>query len=295
MNIEDFVAAPIEQVRKVAPETLVWIVEGTRRSAALAGVEPASEDYPRWSIFRMAECLEIIFRHGVRHVLTPILSPSHFSEVTPRYRERLIDWVKLYTSDPEVVRAYGKWRLRLIGYGGLSELDSVAEQMKAMSPTESEGTVWIMVIPSAETLWDDVFAAMQRSGAANRAELIRACYGEDVAPATLLMSFGKPVISLDQIPPPLVGKMNCYWTQQPGYRLTERAFRTILFDAAYVRRTWRRDKTGRAEQAIGQRNAWEEGPVVGLGVRVGPFWYPAPTHFPDGVVGELPEWSPEAE
>lgn len=295
MKLEHFLTAPIEQVRRFAPETLIWTVEGTRRSAALAGVDPSSEDYPRWSILRMAECLEIIFGHGVRHVFTAILSPSHFGETTARYRERLIDWVGLYVNDPEIVRAFGRWRLRLIGSGRLPDLSPIADRMKATTPPGAEHTVWIMVIPSVDTLWDDVLAAMARSGATDRRDLIRACYGEDIPPAKLLISFGKPVVSLDQIPPLLVGKMDCYWTQQPGYRLTEESFRRVLFDAAFVRRTWRQDKTGRAERALDYRAAWEEGPIVGLGVRVGPFWYPAPNCLPEGVAGELPEQAPRGD
>ncbi|QDF07567.1 hypothetical protein BHS04_30845 [Myxococcus xanthus] len=82
------------------------------------------------------------------------------------------------------------------------------------------------------------------------------------------------------LPPLLQGPMDCYFTQRPGYRLTERELRTVLYDHAYLRRTWRADKTGRAEEAISHRRAWEEGPMVGLGIRLGPFWYPAPMTVP---------------
>ncbi|HXF63764.1 MAG TPA: hypothetical protein VNK95_19220 [Caldilineaceae bacterium] len=64
--------------------------------------------------------------------------------------------------------------------------------------------------------------------------------------------------------------------------------RTILYDYAYVRPTWQADKTGRAEQALKYRQAWEDPPVVGLGVRLGPFWYPAP-------IPPVPATPPEPE
>ena len=48
----------------------------------------------------------------------------------------------------------------------------------------------------------------------------------------------------------------------------------MLYDHAFVRRTWQLDKTGRAEQAIAHRRDWEEGGVLGLGIKKGPFWYP---------------------
>ncbi|MFY0538084.1 hypothetical protein [Nannocystis pusilla] len=74
--------------------------------------------------------------------------------------------------------------------------------------------------------------------------------------------------------------MDAYWTQRPGYRIDEREFRTILYDHLHVRRTWREDKTGRDEAAKETRRAWEEGPTLGLGARLGPFWYPSPTREP---------------
>jgi len=70
--------------------------------------------------------------------------------------------------------------------------------------------------------------------------------------------------------------LQCYWSQRPGFRLDERQLRRILYDYAYTRRTWREDKTGRAEKALAHRSVWERGPTIGLGVRLGPFWYPAP-------------------
>jgi hypothetical protein len=129
-------------------------------------------------------------------------------------------------------------------------------------------------------------SAAGRSGAQTRRDSIRALYGEDIPLATMMVAFGKPVISPDQVPPLLVGKMDCYWTQRPGYRMTERELRTMLYDHAYVRRTWRTDKTGRAEEALAFRRAWEEGPTLGLGIRLGPFWYPAKTTTPADEPGE---------
>lgn len=96
--------------------------------------------------------------------------------------------------------------------------------------------------------------------------------GEDIPPATLYLALGKPTISLDIIPPLLIGNIQCYWTQQPGYTLTEKQLRTILYDYAYLRRTWREEKLDRAKEALADRPAWEEGPILGLGMQLGPFW-----------------------
>lgn len=273
-SLEQFLAAPIEEVRRVAPAMLLWVVEGTRRSAALAG---HSEDYPRWSLQRMCDCLEVFFHHGVRHVFNPMLTPSQFAETTPGYRERLFDWVALMADDAEVLRRFQQqgWRVRLLGGHSLPQLRPIAQRLAAATP-QGEHTLWCSVVAESGAVWAEVLDAITSHGARTREEAIRALYGEDLPLATLLLAFGKPVFSTDQLPPLLVGKVDCYWTQQPGYRVSELDFRTVLYDAAFVRRTWREDKTGRAQEALNHRQAWEDGPILGLGARLGPFWYPLP-------------------
>jgi hypothetical protein len=273
-TLEQFLAAPVEEVRRVAPAMLMWVVEGTRRSAALAG---HSADYPRWSLQRMCDCLEVFFHHGVRHVFNPMLTPSQFAEITPNYRERLFDWVALLVDDPEVLRRFQQSgiRVRLVGEQSLPQLRPIAQRLADATP-HGEHTLWCSVVAESGQVWAEVMSAITSSSAKTREEAIRALYGEELPLATLLWAFGKPVFSTDQLPPLLLGKMDCYWSQQPGYRVSERDFRAVLYDAAFVRRTWREDKTGRPEEALSHRQAWEEGPILGLGVRLGPFWYPAP-------------------
>ncbi len=59
-----------------------------------------------------------------------------------------------------------------------------------------------------------------------------------------------------------------------GYGLDTKLFRTILYDFLYLRKTWKVDKRGRAEQAKAHCHYWDNPPVVGLGQRLGPFWVP---------------------
>ncbi|REG33146.1 hypothetical protein ATI61_104436 [Archangium gephyra] len=286
-SLERFLTAPLEEVRQVVPATLVWVVEGTRRSAALAGIDVRTEDYARWSMARMNECVGMFFHHGVRHVFTPLLTPSQFAEVPPRYRERLFDWVAMLVRERELLAPYlqNGWRLRLLGAESLPELRPLAEEFAAATP-RGEHTLWCSIVAESGAPWNELLQAVVRTGSRTREDAIRALYGEDIPLASLMVAFGKPLVSPEQVPPLLAGKMDCYFTQRPGYRITEREFRTILHDHAYVRRTWRPDKTGRAEEATEFRRAWEEGPLLGLGIRLGPFWYPAPLALP---LEELPE------
>ena len=52
-----------------------------------------------------------------------------------------------------------------------------------------------------------------------------------------------------------------------------------FYDYAYLRATWQADKEGRATAARAHRSIWESAQTLGLGTRLGPFWYPAP--FPE--------------
>jgi hypothetical protein len=108
-------------------------------------------------------------------------------------------------------------------------------------------------------------------------------YGEAIPPITLFLSSGKPSFSLNLLPPLLVGNVQCYWRQQPGHSLTEPEWRTILYDYAYTRSTWRQDKEGRAEQALAHLEIWKNAPTLGIGTQLGPFWYPAAIPTPEDV------------
>jgi hypothetical protein len=78
------------------------------------------------------------------------------------------------------------------------------------------------------------------------------------------------------MPLPLFGgDTHCYFYQRPGYALSEEEIRTIIYDYAFQRRTWVSDKSGRYAGVEAQRHVWDRGLILGLGRRVGNFWYPA--------------------
>ena len=82
------------------------------------------------------------------------------------------------------------------------------------------------------------------------------------------------MVAPDLFPPLLMDDVQCYWSQQAGYSLTEQQFRRIVYDYAYLRQTWQEDKTERAKAAMAHQEIWERETIVGLGKRLGPFWYP---------------------
>ncbi len=280
-SLEEFLAAPIEKVAQVAPATMIYATGGTRRAAALAGI-PIGDEYPRWSHPYMLKSLELIFRFGVCHLIAPAGRPQIFAERS-LYRQRVLYWMKWGLAGSESLDFYraANWRVRLVVAGArIPELADIADTLDEATSAATGPNLWFFTTLDYEQLWSWIGRAFI-SGARTRAEAVRVLFGDDIPPANLLLSFGKPLVALDHLPPFLFKEIQCYWTQRPGYSLTERELRTILYDYAYLRSTWRQDKTGRAEESLVHRAAWENGPTIGLGTHLGPFWYPAPIHPPE--------------
>lgn len=278
-TLEQFLAAPIEEVAKVAPATMAYGAGGTRRRAVFEGIEPWSDEFMQWARTRILSCIDLLFRHGVRNLLVTTLTPNNFREVN-RYQEQLLEkahWLIAGAESLSDYRSWG-WRVRLIGAEDLPLLSNTAEYLRTMTTTNNRHTLYWHVVPTAESPWQQFLVAAQQTKAQTRAEVVCALYGDDVPPVSLYLGFGKPIIVPDVIPPWLMGHVQSYWSQQPGFTLTEAQLRTILYDYAYLRPTWRSEKLDRAKEAMPDRQAWEEGPILGLGMRLGPFWYPAPMY-----------------
>lgn len=275
-SLKKFLAAPIEEMAGIAPATMIYATGGTRRAAALAGI-PSGDEYPRWSRPRMLKSLELVFRFGVCHLIAPVGRPKIFAE-RGLYRERVLDWMKWGLAGPESLDFYraANWRVRLVVAGDrIPELADIAATLDQATSAATGPNLWFLTTLDYDQLWPWIGRAFV-SGARTRAEVVRALFGDDIPPATMLLSFGKPLVALDHLPPLLFEEIQCYWTQRPGYSLTEIELRNILYDYTYLRSTWQQDKTGRAEEALVHRAAWEQGPTIGLGMHLGPFWYPAP-------------------
>ena len=282
-SLEEFLAAPTEQVAKVAPTSMIYWVGGSRRSAALAGIPTGGQEYARWSIEHLIRSVNLIFAHGVRDLIMPMLSPNNFGEKTGDYQEHLWYWLTQVLAGPKAAARYQEagWRMRFVYEESLPKvIRETNERLREDQMPPGTPTFWSIVVPKANfsLQWMLTKFATLETTPKTTEEAIRALYGEDITPATLCLGFGKLVVSPYALPPFLFGVLNCYWSQRPGWdALTQDMLRKVFYDYAYLRPTWRKDKTGRAEQALKHRAAWEEGPVIGVGTHLGPFWYPAPT------------------
>jgi hypothetical protein len=274
-GFEEFLHAPAEQVAAVAPTTMCFAPGGTRREAVLAGISPQSDEYPRWSYDRMIASIDIFFRLGVRHLFVTALRFPQLAEVG-RYRDRLIDWLDSGLASPAALANYAErgWRVRLVGAEGVPGLRATEERLCAATPARWSQTLWMYVSGTPDAHWSAILAAAQQVQARTRAEVVRALYGEDVPLCTLCLSYGKPMLAADIMPLIIADEVQCYWTQRPGFALDERLVRQVFYDYAYTRRTWQPDKSTRYADVLAQQSVWEQPRVLGLGRRVGAFWYP---------------------
>jgi hypothetical protein len=275
MSLEAFLAAPVEQVARVAPSTVIFAPGGTRRAVALAGIDPHSETYASWSRSRLISCVARFFNLGIQHLFVTVLQSPQLAEVG-RYRERILDWIDEGLAGEETLTDYARygWRARLVGVDSVPELHGTAARLREATPQQAAHTVWWYASTTPDGYWSEVLAVAHRAQAMTQAALIRALYGEDIPPATLLVSFGKPILAADIMPVALAGDMQAYWTQIPGFGVDEPTLRRILYDYTYTRRTWVAEKAPRYIGMDQQREIWERGEVVGLGTRIGSFWYP---------------------
>jgi hypothetical protein len=277
-TFKEFLATLPAKFAPLAPKTMIFAAGGTRRRAALAGIDPASDSYPQWSFYQMMACFDLFFQHGVRQIITHAIIPSQYSEVTKGYRDNLTRWVAWNLSNPEALAEFQRRgvRVRLLGAEDLPDLSSLAETLQNFEAPAGAPTIWFTVSPTESTPWRALFAAVHRSGAETQREAIQAQFGESIPPASLYIGSGKPGVFPAVVPPLLMGKMQCYWSQRPGFITDIETVKAILYDFAYTRKTWMKDKTGRAEKVLEEREIWEGAPILGLGVQLGPFWYPAP-------------------
>ncbi|MBE7530351.1 MAG: hypothetical protein HS099_11550 [Ardenticatenaceae bacterium] len=229
----------------------------------------------------------LFFRLGVKHLILPMGSPKMFAE-GGLYGQRLVQWLVWGLAGDESLAYYQRthWQVRMVMAGKqLPVLQEAAERVLEKTKEANGPFLWFVITPDFDQMWQWMGQAFV-SGVNGRNEAVQALYGYAIPPAPLLISFGKPLISQDILPPLLYEEVQCYWTQQPGYSLTEECLRRILYDYAFLRGTWRADKTGRAEEAVHYRQAWENGPVLGLGQRLGPFWYPLAVSQPIADEGQ---------
>ena len=275
MDLQTMIEIPRAQVRELAPQTVVWAAGGTRRQAVIEGIDLASGYYD-WSWRRQLGGAALFFDLGVQTLFAPILGPPQAREVGP-YREKLFGVLQRLGDDTslEAYRAMGA-RVRFYGQQHVPGMDELAAHVEAATRDLGPHTLWwsMVVEHEEEALWDAMQAGM-RSAATSLSAVVRAFYGEAVAPVDVFIGFSKP--QAGYLMPPLLGERAAlYWTVFPSYAMTEEHLRTIFWDYRFGRATWRADKSRRYDalltSSLAQR--YEQSLILGVGQRIDQFWYP---------------------
>jgi hypothetical protein len=275
-TLEHFLAAPIEEIQAVAPATMVLAGAGTRREAILHGIP--LDQYANWSMSRLTDVCLRIFDLGIKDLFVPVIRATQAAE-TGKYGRQLWDVARQTLGDIQNLERLvtAGVQVRCFGKRSMPEIVELLDEIEAFSARGSgTRTLWWLFARTAESPWNEALAAICAAGATSHADAIRAVYGRPIEPVGVYLAFGKPFFSVELMPPLLEGQAAAFWYQQPGYPLTEPLLRRILYEAAFVRRTWVPDKSDRYNDVLTQRAIWEQPLVLGLGQRVGDFWYPLP-------------------
>jgi hypothetical protein len=283
ISLEEFLRADTETVAKVMPQTVMFAAGGTRRDAVLNGVSLYDvRELAAFSMKQFYDTAQRMFKYGVRHIFALTVHSKQLYE-TGEYRNYVIDGTRLAIGELsypyyEALNCRGKF----VGAEDVPELMGLAEELEARTGKNDGGTVWWLATGSNDMVWERTLRAAQ--GATSRQEVVRNYFGEDVPPAGWFLSYGKPFFSPEIMPLVLIGEeTHSYFYQRPGYILTDEELRTIAYDYAYVRKTWVPDKMARYIEVPGQQEIWAQNPILGLGRRVGSFWYPQEIRLHDSV------------
>jgi len=147
--------------------------------------------------------------------------------------------------------------------------------LRDATPEHFEHTVWFYVLQDDGYFWRQYIAKLKAQDASDQDEAAAAFFGETIPAAGIYLGHGKPIV-LPKFMPVLDENTQYYWRQDLGYEMSERQLRKIVYDAAFVRNTWQADKTERTGEVSQYKELWQNPPIVGIGKRVGPFWFPEP-------------------
>jgi hypothetical protein len=275
-SLETFLQLSNPEITSITPQTIVAAFGGTRRSAALEGLDPRSKEAMLWQRDQMLDCYSLIFSQGVQNIITSLSINHHLLEADLT-RQQVLSTLSWGMAGKDILNEYQQrgWRVRLIGIEHLPELAQAASTLELETANKGAPTVWFWVCSDFDQPITAIFDTIHRTGITNQAELVEVMYGELIPPAQLLIGFGEPTFHYGLLPPLLMQRLECYWVQRPGYKLDLQTLRRILYDFAYTRQTGSgEERNDRYHNIQEHRNFWLTDWVLGTGTQVGGFWYP---------------------
>lgn len=293
MDLRSFLCLPSEEVaslvRASGEKVCACPINGTRRwfilehSARLK--EGGENTYLKTLLGKYTEIFQLFFSHGIDTLLTPIFGPD-LLERGDEYLDLAIQGMKDLVTDDHFRAFVREHQVRVRFYGDyvrsfrgtrFAFLIDLFEQLTAETLHHTRHRLFWGVVGNDATEQVAELGALYyvRDGRPpSRREIIEAYYGEYVAPVAFFLGFDQ--FSAFDMPLLATGREDLYFTTSPTPYLTERQFRTILFDHLYARKGETDYSDFTPDDWARMRRFYEANRenTLGVGINVRGIWYP---------------------
>lgn len=248
----EFINLPTEEIAEIvrASETKVCVFpfNGTRRWFMLEHAHHARENFIQTYIEETAKAYiqtyKLLFEHGIETALAPVFG----SEILRRGAEYMQQigasmallaehpWFRAFYQEYDVrVQFYGDYRKELKATPYAYIIDQFDEAIQLTAKHQRHRLLYGVFGSDATERIAEI--SVQHYAATGkiptRREIIQAYYGEALEKADLFIGFEK--FSAFDYPMLNWGEESLYFTLAPSLYMTERQFRSILYDHIYLR------------------------------------------------------------
>jgi adenosine tuberculosinyltransferase len=254
LELEQFLSLPVENVAEIvrASDTKVCVFpfNGTRRWFLLEhGMELSdnvAKQYVELTSQGYISTYKLVFDHGVDTIVAPVFG-GEIMERGEEYMREIGASVSLLATHPDFIGFYNEYDIRVHFYGDYHKqlsktpyhhlCDTFEEIARQVSHHRRRRLFYgVCGEDATATIAEYSVKHYQETGKTpSRHELIEMYYGEYIERADIFIGFEK--FNVFDYPMLSLGEDNLYFTVAPSLYMTERQFRSILFDHLYLRPT----------------------------------------------------------
>ncbi len=294
MDQNTFLDLPTESIarmmRQAGPKVCGFPVNGTRRWMMLESetLNAMGSRYIDGMIAPNAAVYRMMFDYGVHTLLVPVYGSDLF-ERGDAYTEMTTHGLAHFAQNQHFLNVYDQCNLRVGFYGDYARyfrgtkyeyLLALFDDITARTADRTGGQILFGLFANDPTtaVAEITVAHFQAHGEIpDKNTLIQRYYGMPVSPLSFYIGFDK--FAFFDMPLVMTGNEDLYFTLSPSLYLNDRQFRAILYDHLFTRRMEESDYGDiTAEEMTVMRSFYDthRETTLGVGVRHGRFWYPAP-------------------
>lgn len=249
MDRQTFINLPTEEaarlVQLAGTQTCVFPINGTRRWFMLEHMPETPEAF--WPAYmklagqRHIELYRMMFDHGIRYLLSPILGPDILDRESSYMIEMALPGIERLVKHPDFLDFYDQYEVRVHFYGDYRkyfkpELADLLDSISKRTQHHHKHHLFYGTFANdaTETIAElSINYHNQHGKAPSKQTLVELYYGEAVPPVNLFIGFGK--FSAFDMPLVANGFEDLYFMTSPSPYLTEQGLRDILYDHIYSR------------------------------------------------------------